>query len=179
MINSCASKPKQSSFTREELIKCGTGEMNGTDFPRLPLPNMLMLDRIVRISDKGGRYGKGEIIAELDIHPGLWFFSCHFKDDPLMPGSLGLDALCQLMGFYLAWKGHKGRGRTFGFGNVKFRGEILPSAKKVTYHVDIKRVMAGKIVMAIADGDVSVKGEKVYTAKALRVGIISHKEKRQ
>lgn len=162
---------RRSSFELEDLLKAGRGEFLGPHIPRLPLPNMLMLDRIVKINEDGGRYGRGEIIAELDIRPDLWFFSCHFKGDPVMPGSLGLDALWQLLGFYTGWMGHRGKGRALGVAEVKFRGQVLPSAQRVTYHVEIKRLKAMRIVLAIADGTLSVDGCEIYTAKALRVGI--------
>ena len=123
---------KQHSFTREELLMSGRGELYGPANAQLPLPNMLMMDRIVHISDEGGRYGKGEIIAELDINPDLWFFACHFQGDPVMPGCLGLDAMWQLIGFYLCWMGGPGKGRALGCGEVKFTGQVLPTAKKVT-----------------------------------------------
>ena len=165
--------PQQSSFSKEEVLKCGKGEIFGRSAPLLPQPNMLMLDRISHISKEGGRYGKGELIAELDIHPNLWFFACHFQDDPVMPGCLGLDAMWQLVGFFLAWNGHKGKGRALGVGNVKFTGQILPTAKIVTYHLHIKRVIARKLVLGIADGEVSVDGRKIYTADVLRVGLFS------
>jgi 3-hydroxyacyl-[acyl-carrier protein] dehydratase/trans-2-decenoyl-[acyl-carrier protein] isomerase len=167
---------QQDSYTYEELLKCGRGELFGADNGRLPLPNMLMFDRIVKITREGGRYGKGEIIAELDIHPDLWFFSCHFQGDPVMPGCLGLDALWQLVGFFLIWQGYEGKGRALGVGEVKFRGQVLPAAKKVTYHLSIKRVMAAKLKLAIADGAVSVDGREIYTANALRVGLFTSTE---
>jgi len=167
---------RQSSFNREELLSCGRGELFGEGNARLPMPNMLMLDRITSISEEGGSYGKGHIIAELDINPELWFFDCHFPTDPVMPGCLGLDAMWQLVGFYLGWLGHPGRGRALGSGEVKFTGQILPTAKLVTYKIDIKRVMARGLVMGIADGSVSVDGREIYTAKGLRVGLFTSTE---
>lgn len=167
---------KQSSFTYEELLQCGHGEMFGPGNAQLPVPNMLMMDRIAHISNSGGAYGKGEIIAELDIHPDLWFFDCHFPGDPVMPGCLGLDAMWQLVGFFLAWDGNPGRGRALGSGEVKFTGQVLPTAKKVTYRIDLKRVIARKLVLAIADGTVSVDGRDIYTAKDLRVGLFTSTE---
>ncbi|SIS85394.1 bifunctional 3-hydroxydecanoyl-ACP dehydratase/trans-2-decenoyl-ACP isomerase [Neptunomonas antarctica] len=164
---------KASSFEREDLLKCGHGEMFGPGNARLPIGNMLMMDRITSISDDGGQYGKGEIIAELDIHPDLWFFECHFPTDPVMPGCLGLDAMWQIVGFYLGWRGNKGRGRALGSGDVKFTGQVLPTAKKVTYHIELKRVIERKLVMGIADGTVSVDGRVIYTAKDLRVGLFT------
>lgn len=162
---------KQSTFSKEELIRCAQGELFGPGNAQLPAPNMLMLDRIAHISEEGGCYGKGEIIAELDIHPDLWFFDCHFIGDPVMPGCLGLDAMWQLVGFYLAWKGNDGRGRALGSGDVKFTGQILPTHKKVTYHIHIKRVISRKLALGIADGSVSVDGREIYTAENLRVGL--------
>ncbi len=167
---------KPSSFNREELLQCGHGEMFGPGNARLPIDNMLMMDRIVNISSEGGKYGKGHIVAELDIHPDLWFFQCHFPTDPVMPGCLGLDAMWQLVGFYLGWRGNKGRGRALGSGEVKFTGQILPTAKKVTYTIDLKRVIERKLVMGIADGTVSVDGREIYTATDLRVGLFTSTE---
>jgi len=165
-----------SSFERDQLLACGHGEMFGEGNARLPLPNMLMMDRIVHISSEGGAYGKGEIIAELDIDPSLWFFDCHFEGDPVMPGCLGLDAMWQLVGFFLGWRGNPGRGRALGCGEVKFRGQVLPSAKKVTYRIDIKRVMEQKLVMGIADARMEVDGREIYQAKDLRVGLFTSTE---
>ena len=162
-----------SSFEKDELLQCGHGEMFGPGNAQLPVGNMLMMDRITRISTEGGKYGKGEIIAELDIHPDLWFFQCHFPGDPVMPGCLGLDAMWQLVGFFLGWKGNKGRGRALGSGEVKFTGQILPTAKKVTFHIHLKRVIERKLIMGIADGSVSVDGREIYTAQDLRVGLFS------
>ncbi len=164
---------RQSSYNYEELLASGRGELFGPTNGRLPKPNMLMLDRITLITDEGGKYGKGEIKAELDVHPDLWFFECHFEDDPVMPGCLGLDAMWQLVGFHLVWQGLEGRGRALGVGKVKFTGQILPTAKKVTYQIDIKRVIARKLNMAIADGSVSVDGREIYTAEDLRVGLFT------
>lgn len=163
----------QSSFTREDLLACAEGEMFGPGNSQLPAPNMLMMDRIVTISDEGGEYGKGYIHAELDINPDLWFFDCHFKGDPVMPGCLGLDAMWQLTGFFLAWAGGPGRGRALGVGEVKFTGQILPTAKKVTYHIDMKRVIKRKLFMGMADGRVEVDGKTIYTAKDLKVGLFT------
>ena len=168
-----ASQMKQNSYSREELVKCGQGELFGPE-NLLPLGQMLMLDRVRLISNEGGSYGKGEIVAELDIHPDLWFFSCHFKGDPVMPGCLGLDAMWQLIGFFLAWQGHRGKGRALGVGEVKFSGEILPSAEKITYHVHIKRVVVRKLILGIADGIVSVAERPIYAVKDLRVGLFPH-----
>lgn len=164
---------KQHSFTREELLMSGRGELYGPANAQLPLPNMLMMDRIVHISDEGGKYGKGQIIAELDINPDLWFFACHFQGDPVMPGCLGLDAMWQLVGFYLCWMGGPGKGRALGCGEVKFTGQVLPTAKKVTYKVDLKRVILRKLVMGIADAVMEVDGKQIYEATDLRVGLFT------
>jgi 3-hydroxyacyl-[acyl-carrier protein] dehydratase/trans-2-decenoyl-[acyl-carrier protein] isomerase len=160
------------SFTREQLLACGRGEMFGPDNGRLPLPDMLMMDRITHISDEGGAFGKGRIEAELDITPDLWFFQCHFRGDPVMPGCLGLDAMWQLVGFFLVWK----RNRALGVGEVKFAGQVLPTAKTVRYEIDIKRVVERKLVLAIADGRVLVDGREIYTATDLRVGLFTSTE---
>ncbi len=166
----------QPSYSRDELLTCGRGELFGPGNAQLPMPNMLMLDRIAHIAKTGGEYGKGEIIAELDIHKDLWFFDCHFPGDPVMPGCLGLDAMWQLVGFFLAWKGNPGRGRALGAGEVKFTGQIMPSAKMVTYHIHLKRVIERKLVMGIADGRVAVDGKEIYFAKDLRVGLFGDSE---
>ncbi|EKF73923.1 3-hydroxydecanoyl-(acyl carrier protein) dehydratase [Alcanivorax hongdengensis A-11-3] len=164
---------QKSSYSREDLLACAHGELFGPGNARLPLPNMLMMDRITHISDQGGRYGKGEIIAELDIRPDLWFFECHFESDPVMPGCLGLDATWQLLGFFLGWHGNPGRGRALGVGQVKFSGQILPTAKKVTYRLDVKRVITRKLILGIADATVSVDGKDIYNADDLRVGLFT------
>ena len=161
----------KSSYTKEELVACGHGELFGEGNARLPVDNMLMLDRITHISSEDGEYGKGQIIAELDIHPDLWFFDCHFPSDPVMPGCLGLDAMWQLVGFFLGWRGNPGRGRALGCGAVKFTGEILPTSKKVVYNINMKRVIERKLVMGIASGSVTVDGQQIYTADDLRVGL--------
>ncbi|MDH5618754.1 MAG: 3-hydroxyacyl-[acyl-carrier-protein] dehydratase FabA [Gammaproteobacteria bacterium] len=164
---------RKNSYDFDDLIASGHGELFGPTNGRLPKPNMLMLDRITRISDAGGKYGKGEIVAELDIHPDLWFFECHVEGDPVMPGCLGLDAMWQLVGFHLVWQGLQGRGRALGVGKVKFTGQVLPTARKVTYQIDIKRVIARKLNMAIADGTMSVDGREIYAAEDLRVGLFT------
>jgi len=161
------------SFTRDQLLACGRGEMFGPENGRLPLPNMLMMDRITHISDEGGVAGKGRIVAELDINPDLWFFQCHFQGDPVMPGCLGLDAMWQLVGFFLVWKRNPGRGRALGVGEVKFAGQVLPTAKLVTYEVDIKRIVERKLVLAVADARMLVDGREIYTATDLRVGLFT------
>ena len=161
----------QNSFTKEELIACGHGDLFGEGNAQLPVDKMLMVDRITSITREGGANGKGEIVAELDINPDLWFFDCHFKGDPVMPGCLGLDAMWQLVGFHLGWRGNPGRGRALGSGEIKFTGQILPDAKLVTYTITLKRVIERKLVMGIADGTVAVDGKVIYTAKDLRVGL--------
>lgn len=163
----------QQSFSKEELLACARGEMFGENNAQLPLPNMLMVDEINYISAEGGLYEKGEIRAELNINPDLWFFECHFQGDPVMPGCLGLDAMWQLVGFFLAWKGNPGRGRALGASEVKFTGQVLPTAKKVTYHLHLKRLIERKLVMGIADGSMFVDGREIYTAKDLRVGLFT------
>ena len=164
---------KPHSFTREELLMSGRGELYGPENAQLPLPNMLMIDRISLITDEGGKYGKGEIIAELDINPDLWFFDCHFQGDPVMPGCLGLDAMWQLVGFWLCWMGGPGKGRALGVGEVKFKGQVLPTASTVTYHIDLKRVIMRKLVMGIADATMEVDGKVIYEATDLRVGLFT------
>lgn len=163
----------QSSFTKEELVACGHGLLFGSGNAQLPIDQMLMVDRITRITADGGAYGKGEIVAELDIHPNLWFFKCHFMGDPVMPGCLGLDAMWQLVGFYLGWKGNPGRGRALGAGEIKFTGQVLPEAQRVVYQIDLKRVVERRLVMGIADGTMAVDGKVIYTARDLRVGLFT------
>ena len=167
---------RQNAFTKEELIDCGHGKLFGPGNARLPVDNMLMMDRIVDISEEGGLYGKGSVLAELDIDPSLWFFDCHFPTDPVMPGCLGLDAMWQIVGFYLGWLGNEGRGRALGCGEVKFTGQVLPTAKVVTYKIDFKRVISRKLVMGIADATMEVDGREIYTAKDLRVGLFTSTE---
>ncbi|BAX52933.1 bifunctional 3-hydroxydecanoyl-ACP dehydratase/trans-2-decenoyl-ACP isomerase [Photobacterium damselae subsp. piscicida] len=162
---------RQNSFSYEDLVACGKRELHGPNFPALPSDNMLMMDRIVEITDQGGEHGKGFIHAELDINPHLWFFDCHFKGDPVMPGCLGLDAMWQLVGFFLGWSGGEGKGRALGVGEVKFTGQILPTAKKVTYDIQLKRVINRKLIMGVADGRVLVDGKEIYVAKDLKVGL--------
>lgn len=167
---------KLDSFNRQQLLQCGQGQMFGPGNAQLPMPNMLMIDRIVNISNEGGNHNKGYIQAELDINPKLWFFDCHFPGDPVMPGCLGLDAMWQLLGFFLAWIGNPGHGRALGVGDVKFTGQVLPTAKMVTYSIDIKRVITRKLVLGIADGKMGVDGREIYTAKDLRVGLFTSTE---
>lgn len=161
----------QHHFDKADLIRCGHGHLFGEGNAQLPTDQMLMVDRIERITTEGGQYGKGEIVAVLDINPDLWFFNCHFPGDPVMPGCLGLDAMWQLVGFFLAWRGNEGRGRALGAGEIKFTGQVLPSAHQVVYTLDIKRVIERKLVMGIADGRLSVDGKTIYTASELRVGL--------
>ncbi len=166
-----ASADRPHSFDYDGLIACAKGELFGPDGPQLPMPPMLMVDRIAHIHETGGTYNKGRMVAELDVRPDLWFFGCHFIGDPVMPGCLGLDAMWQLIGFYMGWLGHKGKGRALGAGEVKFIGQVLPTAKKVTYEINIRRVMATKLVLTVADGTVSVDGKLIYDAKGMRVGL--------
>lgn len=163
----------QSSYELEELVECGYGRLFGPGNAKLPIGKMLMLDRITEINSDGGKHGRGQIIAELDIRSDLWFFDCHFPNDPVMPGCLGLDALWQLVGFFLGWSGYPGKGRALGAGEVKFAGEILPSAKKVVYELSISRVIDRKLVVGIADGTVAVDGDIIYTTKAVKVGLFT------
>jgi len=162
---------RKGSFDLQALLACARGELFGPGNAKLPMPPMLMFDRISYIADEGGQYGKGQIIAELDIKPDLWFFKGHFKDDPVMPGCLGLDALWQLSGFFLGWLGGLGKGRALGVGEVKFTDMVLPTAKVVSYVLDFKRVIMRRLVIGIADGVVKVDGKPVYEAKDLRVGL--------
>ena len=162
---------KQNSYSKEELLTCARGELFGEGNAQLPLPNMLMVDRIIEINDFGGNYGKGQIIAEMDISTDLWFFQCHFQGDPVMPGCLGLDAMWQLVGFYLGWTGASGRGRALGAGEVKFSGQVTPKNSIITYHIDMKRLILRKLVMGVADGRLEADGREIYTVKDLRVGL--------
>jgi len=167
---------RQNSFNLEELLSCGRGELFGPGNAQLPMPNMLMVDRITSITEDGGPHGKGQIIAELDITPDLWFFDCHFPGDPVMPGCLGLDAMWQLVGFFLGWKGGLGKGRALGVGELKFTGQVLPTAKKVTYTINLKRVIMRKLVMGIANATMAVDGKVIYEGKDLRVGLFKSTE---
>ena len=164
---------RQNSFTYEELIQCGNGELFGEGNARLPIPPMLMMDRVIEINADGGEFGKGQMIAELDINPELWFFECHFPTDPVMPGCLGLDAMWQLIGFYLGWLGNPGRGRALGAGEVKFFGQVLPTAKKVTYKIEMTRVIQRRLVMGVGNATMEVDGKEIYSAKDLKVGLFT------
>ena len=162
---------KKHSFKYEELIDFANGKLFGPGNAKLPLPPMLMFDRITNIHDLKGKFNKGLIEAELDIKKNMWFFDCHFKEDPVMPGCLGLDAMWQLVGFFLCWLGNPGKGRALGVKEVKFTGQVLPSSKKVTYKLDIKRILNQKLTVGIADGIMKVDDKTIYTAKGLRVGL--------
>ena len=166
----------KNSFSYKDLIECARGKLFGEGNAKLPMPPMLMMDRILKITKNGGIYNKGQIVAELDIKPKLWFFECHFKKDPVMPGCLGLDALWLLVGFFLGWLGAPGKGRALGVGEVKFSGEVLKFAKKVRYQLDIKRVIIKKLALAVADGVMSVDGKQIYIAKDLKVGLFQSKK---
>lgn len=166
----------KNSYTKEDLLACGRGEMFGPGNAQLPAPPMLMFDRIVEINSTGGKYGKGFMHAELDIDPGLWFFACHFIGDPVMPGCLGLDAMWQLVGYFLGWSGAPGRGRALGVGEVKFTGQVTPAVKTVTYKIDMKRVIIRKLVMGVGDGVVLADGKPIYEAHDLRVGLFDAKD---
>ena len=163
---------KKNSYTYDELINCGDGELFGPGNAKLPLPPMLMFDRITEIYDDKGAFKKGLLKAELDIKNDLWFFDCHFKEDPVMPGCLGLDAMWQLVGFYLGWIGNPGKGRALGVGTVKFTGEVLQNVKLVTYEIDMKKIMSpGGTTVGLANGVVLADGKKIYSADSLKVGL--------
>ena len=166
----------KSSFDREELLACGRGEMFGPGNAQLPVPLMLMMDRITEISREGGSHGKGYVVAEFDIDPLQWFFQCHFVGDPVMPGALGLDAMWQIVGFFLGWVGGKGRGRALGVGEVNFTGQVTPNIKKVVYRIDFKKVIVRKLVMGVADGVLEADGKPIYSATDLRVGLFDAKD---
>ena len=167
---------QKNSYTFEDLIECAKGRLFGPGNAQLPLPPMLMFDRISEISEQGGEHGKGLVRAELEIKPDLWFFLCHFKGDPVMPGCLGLDALWQLLGFFLGWLGSPGRGRALGLGELKFSGQVLPNMKKVVYGLELKRVMRSKLVLGVADGWLSADGNVIYKAADLKVGLFKQEE---
>ena len=163
----------QNAYSRDELLDCGHGGLFGPGNARLPLPPMLMFDRISRIEEHDGKYGRGVMVAELDIDPSLWFFQCHFESDPVMPGCLGLDAMWQLVGFFLAWKGGLGRGRALGGADIQFTGQVTPDKSLIRYTVDMRRIIARSLVMGIADAVMEVDGEKIYEGKNLRVGLFT------
>lgn len=167
---------KKNQYSYEELLQCARGEMFGEGNAQLPLPPMLMFDAIDAISEEGGAYGKGHIVASLDINPDLWFFKCHFVGDPVMPGCLGLDAMWQLVGFYLGWMGGLGHGRALGAAEVKYTGQVVPTDKKVIYRIDMKRVIMRKLCMGIADATMEIDGRVIYQAKGLRVGLFTSTE---
>ena len=164
---------QKNNYNYEDLLTCAKGELFGPGNAQLPMPPMLMFEKITNISSNGGANDKGVIQAEMSIKPDLWFFDCHFINDPVMPGCLGLDAMWQLLGFYLGWLGEKGRGRAISVGNVKFSGMILPQTKKLEYTINLKRVLTSKLVLGIADGLLSADGEVIYEASDLRVALFS------
>ena len=169
---------KKNSFSYEQLIDCANGKLFGKGNAQLPSPPMLMFDRITNINETGGVFQKGEILAELDINPELWFFNCHFKGDPVMPGCLGLDAMWQLVGFYLGWLEQPGKGRALGVGEVKFTGQVLDTVKKVTYQISIKRLILRKLILAVADGVLKADGQPIYEAKDMKVGLFQSDNKK-
>ena len=175
-IELSAANASKNSYSNEELHECGHARLFGPGNAQLPLPPMLMFDRITRINNTGGENNKGEIVAELDVTPDLWFFECHFEGDPVMPGCLGLDAMWQLVGFYLGWAGSPGRGRALGAGEVKFTGQVTPKNKLITYRINMKRVIQRKLNMGIADGIMEVDGREIYSASNLRVGLFTSTE---
>ncbi len=168
---------KKNSFSYEQLIDCANGDLFGKGNAQLPSPPMLMFDRITNINETGGVFQKGEVVAELDIKPELWFFDCHFKGDPVMPGCLGLDAMWQLVGFYLGWLEQPGKGRALGVGEVKFTGQVLDTVKKVTYQISIKRLILRKLILGVADGILKADGEPIYEAKDMKVGLFQSDNK--
>ena len=165
-----------SALDYEDLLACARGELFGPGNAQLPAPPMLMMDRITQITREGGKFGKGYVEAELDVRPDHWFFACHFLGDPVMPGSLGLDAMWQVVGFFLGWSGAPGKGRALGVGEVKFVGQVTQKVQKVVYKIDMKRVILRKLVMGIADGVLEADGKPIYTAEDLRVGLFDPKD---
>ena len=163
----------KNNYNKEEILDCAEGNLFGQENGRLPTPNMLMFDRITEINDDGGKFSKGQIIAELDVNPDLWFFDCHFKGDPVMPGCLGLDAMWQLVGFYLCWLDKPGKGRALGVGEVKFTGQILNTVKKVSYHISLKKLILRKLILGVADGVLKADGKSIYQAKDMKVGLFT------
>lgn len=165
---------KKNSFSKEDLIKNSEGLIYGKENGKLPKPPMLMIDRILHISEEGGKYGKGEILAEMDIDPSLWFFHCHFQNDPVMPGCLGLDGFWQLLGFFLSWSGGTGRGRALGVGELKFKGQVRPYHDKITYKLDLKKIIKKPVAMAWGDAELKTKDKTIYFAKNLQVGLFQN-----
>jgi 3-hydroxyacyl-[acyl-carrier protein] dehydratase/trans-2-decenoyl-[acyl-carrier protein] isomerase len=163
----------QTRFEMPDLLACARGEMFGPGNAQLPAPPMLMFDRITQIASEGGRHNKGEVVAELDVHPDLWFFACHFVGDPVMPGCLGLDAMWQLVGFFLGWSGAPGRGRALGVGEVKFSGQVTTKVSRVVYRIDLRKVILRRLVLGVADGVLEADGNPIYEAKDLRVGLFN------
>lgn len=161
----------KNQYEYSELIECAKGQLFGKGNAQLPLPNMLMLDRITHVSKNGGQFNSGEVIAELDVRQDAWFFGCHFMDDPVMPGCLGLDATWQLVGFFLGWSGYPGRGRALGCGEVRFRGQVLPDNRLIRYHVQIKKIANRGLVLGVADAKLFADDKAIYFAKDLRVGL--------
>lgn len=162
---------RKSHFDYEDLLSCGRGELFGPGNAQLPLPPMLMFDRITSVSETGGPAEKGRIVAELDVNPDLWFFACHFKGDPVMPGCLGLDALWQMLGFYLGWLGNPGKGRALGVGEVKFTGMVTPDVKKLEYTVDLTRLIQRRLILGVGNGVLKADGETIYTTQDMKVGL--------
>ncbi|VAW18978.1 3-hydroxyacyl-[acyl-carrier-protein] dehydratase, FabA form @ Trans-2-decenoyl-[acyl-carrier-protein] isomerase [hydrothermal vent metagenome] len=162
---------RRDSFDYEDLLTCARGELFGPGNAQLPLPPMLMFDRITKISEDGGEHGRGQIVAELDIKPDMWFFPCHFKGDPVMPGCLGLDAMWQMLGFFLGWLGRPGKGRALSVGEVRFSGMVLPTVNTVEYVIDLKRVVQRRLTLGIADGQLKADGETLFVAKDLKVAL--------
>lgn len=167
---------QKSEYSHEEILECAEGTLFGAGNAQLPLPPMLMLDRITKIFAEGGEHGKGFALAEFDIHPDAWFFKCHFKGDPIMPGCLGLDGLWQLIGFFLGWLGLPGRGRALSVGEIKFSGMVLPTTKMIRYGINFKRILKGRLTIGLADGWVEADGIPIYKAKDLRVALLSGEE---
>jgi 3-hydroxyacyl-[acyl-carrier protein] dehydratase / trans-2-decenoyl-[acyl-carrier protein] isomerase len=163
----------QSRFDLPDLLACARGEMFGPGNAQLPAPPMLMFDRITHIAADGGRHNKGQVVAELDVRPDLWFYACHFIGDPVMPGCLGLDAMWQLVGFFLGWSGAPGRGRALGVGEVKFSGQVTTRISRVVYRIDLKKVILRRLVLGVADGVLEADGNPIYEAKDLRVGLFN------
>lgn len=164
---------RRSSYEYEDLLACGRGELFGKGNAQLPLPPMLMFDRISKIEEQGGTHGKGIVVAEFDIKPDLWFFPCHFKGDPIMPGCLGLDALWQMLGFFLGWLGAPGKGRALSVGEVKFSGMVEPTVSRIEYVVELKRVIRRRFTLGIGDGQLKADGAPIYSASDLRVGLFN------